>query len=200
MQFLIWFVIIFFSLLFVSTAFLLVFLLGRKTVKNNIKNAIVLVKLGNDLQGFKGKLHGNPSKLGYRYNYNDNKNIVLVPKKYKELYHKNRRMIFLNGIGELVSVPFDDKEKLSDKERNELIYELLESHIGSDIVRAMNGKTTMNIWIIAVIAFIVGVVLVFGFNFVKDNMNKNKELETNNQPTTTQDINTLPQPGIQPKK
>ena len=68
-----------------------------------------------------------------------------MPKKYEENYYNNKRLIFLSKIGQLVSSPFQNDIDLAPSEREDLIYELIESHIGSDGMRALKGKSSINI-------------------------------------------------------
>lgn len=164
------FIIIFFSVLVVFGILLSLFLFGRSTVKNNPNKAIVLVKNGNETKAYKGKLSEKPSNKGSRYTY-DNRT-VLVPASYGEVYHKNKRLIFINRLGQLIASPLENDIELSPDERDLLIYELVESNIGANIVHAIKGGKTMNVIIIGVIAFIIGILAVIGYNYMSKAMNK----------------------------
>lgn len=190
------FITIFFSVIFVIALFIVTFLLGRNTVKNNPKNATVLVKKGSEVLPFKGKMAGNPLQKGTRYIYNTNK-IVLVPAKNEEIFVKNRRLIFLNRLGQLIASPFDKDVSLSPDERDELIYEAMESKMTGDAIREIKGKPTINFIVIGIIAFILGIGAVFAYNYVNDMISKNNIAVPQNTQQTTENITSnMPRVGV----
>lgn len=159
----------FFVACFIIALLTLVFFYGRSTVKDNPKRALIYVKHGNHVsKPIKGKMIGMPTAKGYRYNYG--KNTVLVPSDYKELYLAGKRLVFVNYIGQLIASPFIDDKQLSANERDELIYEICESHIGADGMRALKGNGLPNTMTIIVIAIVICALVVFGYNYMQKSM------------------------------
>lgn len=149
---------------------LLIFLYGRHTVRDNPKKALIYIKNGNVVGSpFIGTLNGKPTKKGCKFSYGKDK-IVLVPAKYHEVYHKNKRMIFLSRVGQLIASPFANDSKLSENEKEELIYELVSSHIGADSIKALQGHSNLNIIFIAIIAFVFGILAVVGYTYMQKQM------------------------------
>lgn len=191
MQALIIFIITFFSILFIAGILILTFLYGKRTTRNNPKNAIVLVKNGLEILSYKGKMKGKPAKTGVKYEYNNT--FVLVPASSKEYYYKNKRLLIVNQLGQLIATPFGNDIYLTNSERENLIYELVESSIGSEIIHSMRGKSTVSIIIVAIIAFIIGAGAVLGYNAISKMM-ANQQVLT--QPTTTNTTQNLPPIGV----
>lgn len=150
-----------------------VFLFGRLSVKNDPRKALVYIISGSQMSRPKaGKMAGNPTKLGCKYIYGNN--TVFVPASYREYYYQGKRIIYLTRLGQLIATPFSAKETLSDDEKNELIYELVSSHIGADSMRALQGKFNLNIVMIIVIVIIVSLLAAFGYNYMKGTMVANQ--------------------------
>lgn len=172
--------------------FFFVFLLGKRSVKNNPEKGLVFVKTGLQLlPPFKAKLV-EKTKKGFLYLYDRNK-FIMIPSKYKEVYFRGRLIIFVNKIGQLISSPFDDDEVLSENEKSSLIYELVSSRIGSQSIQALQGKAA-NIIMIAIIAFFIGAVIIYGFLKYQDTMkykqtSQQQKIENPVSPPTN-----LPQP------
>ena len=159
---------LFVVLLFIAVI-LLTFLYGRLTVKDNPTKALIFLKTGKHIsKAIKGCMVGKPSRYGIRFNYLDK--TVFVPHSYGDYFHRNRRMVFVNHIGQLVPMPFSDDKELSNDEKSELIYEFVSSHIGADSIKALKGKQTMSILIIGIIAFFLGVLVMFGYNYMQGTM------------------------------
>jgi len=151
----------FFAIVLFAGTMLVVFLIGRGTVKNNPKKAYIFIKNGLNVEPpIKGSLSGKPTKKGHKYIYNGG--FVMVPSKYKQVFYKNRRMLFIDKLGQLIALPFDNDTVLDNIQSEELILELIGSHIGSDAIRALRGKQTTSIIIVALIAFALGAIIVFG--------------------------------------
>lgn len=158
---------------FLVSIFIITYLLGRFSIKDNPQKALVFVKTGRHISNpFKANMKGKPSRKGTRYKYGDN--IVLVPTSYGDYYYRNKRLIYINRVGQIVALPFDDDTKLADDEKNELIYELVESHIGADAMRELKGHSAMNVIIIAVVSFILGAIIIFGAIQFQKVMEQNK--------------------------
>ena len=150
-----------FIVLLLLATFLIIFLLGRHSIRDNPNKALVYVKTGKHIsKPLNGKIDGKPTNKGSKYTYG--KNIVFVPARYGDYFHRSKRMLFVSHLGQLVASPFSDDIELSGDEKNELIYGLVESHIGADAMRAIKGKSTINILIVAIIAFAIGAIIVFG--------------------------------------
>lgn len=178
---LILFVIIFFGILFVAGLFIATWFISKNRVKNKPENAVILKKNGQEIIAYKGIMDGLPSKKCIKYKYNKDR-FVLVPNEYTIEYIKNRRLIFIGRDGQVISQPFEKTQSLTASEREKLIYEFIESKIGGDAIREIKGKSTVNVIMIAVIGFAVGVACVFIFNFVSDKyMNKEPNITTENE-------------------
>ena len=141
-------------------SYVLAYTIARKRVKNDSSKATILVKNGLETEAKKGQLSGI-GKRGTKYFYGGKK-VLFVPSSYQEVYHKNRRLLFIQRFGQLIASPFDNDIPLSDSEKEDLIYELTSGHIGADGLRAIKGKSSANVILIAIIAFIIGAVMVYG--------------------------------------
>lgn len=172
-----------FVVVFSIALFLLIFLIGRWTVKDNPTKAFIFIKTGNHISSpIKAKLMGKPSKLGSRWKYGKyGKNVIFLPASYKDYYHKNRRAIYINRIGQLIASPFDDDQPLTDDEKNELIYELVTSHIGADGMRALKGKGNLSILFVIIIVVVIMAVGIFGYNYYTKNMAQQQQPATQQQ-------------------
>ena len=158
-------------LILVIGVILVVFLLGRSSIKDKPDEAAIFVKNGLHIhKPIKGQLSDTTNK-GCSFLYKKDK-IVFVPATYKENYFRNRRMIFVNHKGQLIASPIIDDVTLSDTEKEDLIYEMCSSHVGADGMRALKGKSTASILIIASAAFIIGIAAVLGFNAFQEQMAK----------------------------
>lgn len=181
----VWGFILFGGLLFVT------FILGRSTKKNNPNKAYIFIKNGLNVEKpLKGQLH-EIVKTGISYKYGENKTII-VPKKYGEAYYCNRRMLLINHIGQLIALPFKGDNELTDDEKVNLIYAICESHVGSDGMKALKGKSQVNIIVVAVISVIIGAILCFGIIQFQKNM-------ATNQTTTQQQMQKPAQSPIEVK-
>lgn len=155
--------------LFIVASFILTYFYGRSTVKDNPSRAMIFIKTGKHIsKPIRGFLTGKSSQKGCRYNYKDS--TIFIPASYGDYFYNNKRMLFINHIGQLVASPFGDDIPLSDTEKEELIYEFVSSHIGADAVKALKGKQTVPIIIVAIVAFIIGIVAVFGYMYMSDMM------------------------------
>lgn len=160
-----------FGAVFVFGIGLLLFIFGRSTIKDRPNKGAVFVTNGNHIEKpFKADLK-ETAKNGQMFFYSDKK-VVFYPSKYKDYYYCNRKAIFINKVGQLIASPFNQNIDLSDDEKQNLIYELCSSHIGADGMRALRGKSTMSVIIVAIIAFIIGLCVVIGFNAYQDSVSK----------------------------
>jgi len=155
------------AVFFIATL-ILAFVYGKSTIKDKPRQALVFVKTGLHInKPYKAKLKVS-SKRGVIYKFEHHKKIVFIPADYGEYYYCNKRMIFLNRLGQLIASPFNKDKSLADTEKEDLIYELVESHVGADGMRALKGTKAGNVILIAVVAFIVGAVAVYGFTTFQD--------------------------------
>lgn len=179
-----------FAIVFLAAIIFFAFLYGRSTIKDNPKKAYIFLATGRHISlPIKGDMIGKPTKAGTRYKYANNE-IIFVPTNYGEKYIKCRRAIFISRYGQLIASPFDDDVSLSEDEKNDLIYDICESHIGSDVMRFIKGKGAVSIIIVAIIAFVIGAAIVIGFTqFQKVNQQKMQQ-----QPAQTQPVQ--PNPNI----
>lgn len=165
------------------------YLIGKRSVRNDPNKALILIKNGLNIKQAKGKLH-ETAKKGLVYSYDKDK-FVIVPKQYHEVFVNCKRLLFIGQIGQLIASPFDNDVPITDEEATNLIYEMCSTHIGADGMRALKGKSTANIIIIAIIAFAIGMVVVLVFN----------QMQSSRQTVTTQQQQQQPsQTIIQEKK
>lgn len=147
-----------------------VYFLGRFSIKDDNTKAIIFVKTGRHIsKPIKARLFGKPINKGSCYVYDSGK--IFVPSRYGENYYKGKRILFLSRLGQLIASPFDNDPELSIDEKDELIYEFVSSHIGADAMRALKGKSMGGIMMIAVVAFIIGIIVVVGWNYITTTMN-----------------------------
>ena len=157
--------IIEFSLVAIIGLSFLIFHLGRESTRERIGEALVFVKSGRQLAkpviGKKGKT----SNKGISYSYTSNRvnKIILVPANYDFTSFRGRLIIFVKHTGQIIASPFAGEYQLSASEKNDLIYDILESHVGGDAMKAISGKSKAFSLLFIVIAFIIGGAAVFGF-------------------------------------
>lgn len=164
------------------------FLYGKSTIKDNPHKAYVFVKTGRHIsKPIKAEMIDKPTREGCIFKYSRDK-IITVPTGYQDLYIANRRMIFVNHIGELIALPFKGDVKLSEDERSSLIYEICASHVGSDAMRFLKGKNTANIIIVAIIAFVIGAIAVYGFINFQEVMSERQAKIEQQKPSTQQEL------------
>ena len=163
--------------------FFLTFLYGRLTVKDNPNKAIIFIKTGRHVgKPIKGYIDGKSTNSGCKYKYNNN--YIFVPHQYGDVFYCSKRLLFLNRKGQLIPMPFDDDLSLSEDEKAELIYELCESHIGADSIRALKGKQSFSIILIGVVAFVLGILAVISYTYISDVM---AAQQIPSKPPTTQE-------------
>lgn len=187
LQILVQIILWFFGIALLFGVILITFLFGKASIKDKPYQGAVFIKTGLHISKPIKAQRGDISSKGSFFMYGK-KGLVLVPKSYKENYYCNRRIIFVSHTGQLIASPFQDDITLSSDEKNDLIYELCASHIGSDGMRAMRGKSQVSIMIIAVIAFIIGVSAILGFNAFQEQMAKRQV----NPPQQQQEIKITP--------
>lgn len=139
---------------------LTVYLLGKRSIKDNPKNGRIFVKTGSSVNNPKKAKFVEACVSGSLYRYGNK--FVMIPATYSEIFYNNCRMIFVEHIGQLIASPFDKDVSLSNTESESLIYELCASHIGADGMRALKGNKTTNLILIAIIAFGLGAILAYG--------------------------------------
>lgn len=154
-----WIILALFGLVLSFGIFLLVFLWGRKSVRNNPNKGLVFVKTGLQLLPPFKAIRDESCNKGSLFLYG-NKQKVIVPVTYHETFFRGRRVIFVNRKHQLISSPFDDDVRIDESEKETLIYKLLESKIGSQSIEALQGKS-YNVIVIAIVAFIIGAALAF---------------------------------------
>lgn len=166
-QTLITIIIVFWTIVFVGAFTVITYILGKRSVINRPDKSAVFCLVGNEMQGFKGKKIRETDK-GTAYLYNKNK-IAIYPKKYKhDIFFKNMRVMFSKHPNQVITSPFDKDVELTKEEKSDLIYEILSGHIGSDAVKAVKKKGQPNIILVAIVAFIIGIIVVVGFTSFQD--------------------------------
>ncbi len=155
-----------FVVVFIIALIIITFVLGRHSIKDNPTKAYIFRKTGRHIsKPIKGEMIGKPVSRGSKFKYG--KHIVLVPISYADNYFCQRRMIFINRAGQVIASPFTDDTKLADKENEELIYEVIEGHIGSDAIKALKGKNVVPSLLIIIIAFAMGILALTAFNYIR---------------------------------
>lgn len=153
------FFIIILTVLLVIGLFIIVYALGRMSIKDNSQQAFIFCKTGLHIgKPIKAKLDATTNK-GSSFVYNNS--VLFVPKDYSEVYYKQRRMLFVNRKGQLIASPFGKDLPINEAEKETLIYELVASHIGADGMRALRSKQSLSLIIVAAAAFIIGIVGTF---------------------------------------
>ena len=150
---------ILFGLIFIFGSYILTYTIARKRVKNDASKATILVKNGLETIAKKAQLKGvNNKGVSYIYEHK----VLFVPNSYQHVYHKNRRLLFVTHLGQQIASPFASDTPLSDTEKSDLIYELTAGTIGADGLRAIKGKSSTNVILVAIIAFVIGAIAVYG--------------------------------------
>lgn len=164
---------------------LLFYFLGKSAQRENINRCSIDIDCGSQVVTRKGKcIHTSVEGKKYQYRYNGAIHEILVPDTYKPRYRQARRLLAMNSSGSLVALPFEQSEKLSKSEREDLIKEITMSQLLAQAVKAMRGKITSSILIIAVIiALLIGIAGTY--MFVK-NQQKNQTTKTTQTTQTTQ--------------
>lgn len=153
----IWALVLVFGLL------LSVYLLGRKSVKDDLTKCYVFITVGNRMnKPIKGYLQQSIAE-GRQYKYGNS--IVFYPSNYPYIFYNGGLKITLSTMGQLIAdKPTKQQKELVSTEKSTLMYKAFEANIGNGVVEAIKGKKTpMNIIIIAGIALLVGVVVTFGY-------------------------------------
>src|SRR3972149_5628048 len=146
--------------------------------KNNPDVARIYVE-GID-KPFIGKL-SFASQKGTLYIFRKGLSSVIVPQDYGYDYHYYKRTIYLDSLYNLIAIPRGDKKPLTSNAKNELIQELVTSHIGAEAIHAIKSRSSMSITLI-----IVAIIIAIGAGVVGYAIHK---------PTTiTQSIPAISQP------
>lgn len=183
---LIWIIIILFSIAILTGLTRLVYQKGKDSTQENPEKGIIFTLNGRHLEKpQKAKLIRRSSKATH-YSYN-NKNSVLVPNVYQEIYYRDRRLIFMANKGRLISNDFSNEITLSDTEKETLIKEILKADIGGGAIRAIQSThpIALNI-VMVIIALAIGAIGTYGFIQVQ------KQMALNNQPQTQQSQQSQP--------
>ena len=99
------------------------------------------------------------SQNGACYTFQKGNTFVFVPASYKIEYHYYKRTIYLDRLGNLVAIPKGEDRPLTSNAKDELIKELVQSHIGAEAVKAIKGPSTFGMTIIFII---IGVLVIGG--------------------------------------
>lgn len=152
------------ALALVFGLFLGVYLLGRKSAKDDLNKCWVFITNSDRTnKPIKGWLQQS-TKQGRQYKYGNN--TVMYPNKYKRIFYNNGLEIRLSRLGQVIAnQPIVNEPELTDSEKSKLIYKIIEANIGTGVVEAVKSKKTpVNAIIIAVIALAIGAVVMFGYN------------------------------------
>lgn len=155
-----------FGLAFLFGLGLVLFIIGKRSVINNPNKAAVFIASKGKLERPKKGQFLKGNNKGRIYTYNKDKQFTIRPNSYSELWFEGRLAIFLNSLGQIISSPFDNKEILSDTEKSDLIYSVIETHVGADVIHAMTSRKKMpNIILIIIIVVVLAVVGILGYQF-----------------------------------
>lgn len=172
LQTLVTIILIFFAILFFVAFLIITFFFGRQSVQDKADKGAVFVKTGLHVKGYKAKRCGQ-DKGGDAFIFGKNE-YIFVPDTYKKRYFNDRRLIFINNVGELIASPFDDDKPLNDTQKTDLVYEICASHVGADGMRAMKGYTKMS-FLYLIIAFIIGAGMVLGYQSFQEQLLKQQQ-------------------------
>lgn len=184
------------GLIFLIGISIIVFNFGRRSMKNNPDKGLILMLNGDQLDPIKAKRNKIAEK-SIEYIYHKTKR-VLVPKKFRTIYVKARRAIFIDHIGQIISSPFEsagDKplngiitttdeqgNKITESEKTDLIYDFLESNVGDGAISAIKGKVgTGSVVVIAIVAFIIGIGSMFAFQQFQNTMKQQAAVRAQQQ-------------------
>lgn len=160
-----WIIVWFFAILFVAGILLIVFLFGRSSKEDNPNLASIFINKGLHCEKpVKGILH-RKGKKGESFKYGQG-NIVMIPNEYKRRYYNNKRMVFVEHKGQIIASPFDNDVPITESQAEDLIYDICESHVVSDGLRALRGKSAVKLMSVIVIVVIIACVGVFGYNYL----------------------------------
>lgn len=159
-------ILISFVTVFTIALVVLTYILGRISVRDNPDKAAIFIKTGHSISKPKKGNKQETTKKGTRYSYGNGKSVI-IPASYQEDYYCNARMIFISRRGQLIASPFDKDIVISEAEKETLIEELFNSHFAADGMRALRGKTALNTIVVAIIAFLLGVGVMFGFSAIQ---------------------------------
>src|SRR3990172_8296561 len=121
--------------------------------KNNPDIARIYVE-GID-KPFIGKL-AFASQKGTLYIFHKGLSSVIVPEDYGFDYHYYKRTIYLDSLHNLIDIPKGDNKPLTSNAKNELIQELVTSHIGAEAVHAIKSRSSMSMTLI-IVAIIIAI-------------------------------------------
>ena len=146
---------------------LVVFLFGRMSLSDKLNKGWIFLNNSGRMATPKRAIKIDSVKRGALYSYG--KSFIILPTKYKKIFWKGRVLIFANRENQLIASPFDKDILPTISEREALIYDVLESNVGSSAIKAIKSKKNMAInVIIAGVAFALGAILTYGFVSFQD--------------------------------
>lgn len=164
---------------------LLIYQLGKKSTIENPDNAVVFNVNGQHLEKpIRATVHIRTAKtIVYKYG----KRFIAVPRIFKTIYYQGKRLIFANNY-KLISINLDNDKSLEDSEKETLLQEMLKADIGGGAIRAIQStKFALNI-ITIIVAFIVGIVVTFGFIKIQEQIKVQQQQQQLQQQPNQQDI------------
>lgn len=182
--------VLWFIAMLVGTS-ILIYQRGKSSTQENPQKGIIFMLNGRHLEKpQKAKLVKRTSRASH-YTYND-KNSVLVPVKYQEIYYRDRRLIFIANKGRLISNDLSGEKELDNSEKETLIKEVLKADIGGGAIRAIQATHPLALNIImVVVALIIGATGTYGFIQIQKQMALNSQQQTQSQqsqPKIQQDV------------
>lgn len=187
---LLWIVGIIWSIALLAGIAFLIYQRGKSSTQENPNKGIIFTLNGKHLEKPKKAKFIEKSSKGLCFAYGKN-DLVLVPIKYEEIYYRDRRLIFINNKGRLISDVFGTNgTNISDAEKETLIKEMLKANIGGGAVQAIKSTHPLAINIVmVVIALVVGVIGTYGFiQFQKQIGLNNQQQSQQIQPEIKQDV------------
>ncbi|OGM08555.1 hypothetical protein A2Z67_01800 [Candidatus Woesebacteria bacterium RBG_13_36_22] len=152
---------IFLGILLLGGLYLFFYLMGRRSVRNNADKALVYVATGKNVENpYKADII---AKTGLGTCFQFKEKFVAIPSSYSEIFHRQRRMIFVSRTGQLIASPFNTDAIISREEKDSILQALIEANIGAGVVKALKGRgmKAFQVIIIAVIAFAIGAIGVY---------------------------------------
>src|SRR3990172_6156293 len=96
------------------------------------------------------------SEKGSMFIYNKRKKSVFVPASYQVRYHYYKRLLWLDRDDRLIALPVGEDKLITSNAKNELIEELVQSHIGAEAISAIKSRSRINMTLI-IIAIVIAI-------------------------------------------
>lgn len=181
----IWFIYLALTLLilfFFTSSFVLGILYWHSHTKDDYRKLYVFKENGKHTNNYKGKLETeNSDGIVYLYKVDNDIEKITVPHNYGFTYWRHRRKVDIDSKNRLVL--HNDSYRVKQHDYDMIIKSLTIGKIGADIVNAVKSHKAKvgTIVMVAVIAFVIGIGVILGYNYYT-----NRQQAINKPPTTQQ--------------